>query len=80
MRNCQKRSQINKHVKKNNILYYYNFCYKSLKFLDLEGSNHPLISTLFGLIILLVFVMVLFHKNNIYKIGLYKQTIIKDYF
>ena len=41
------------------------FLYKFIKFENLDGRNHPIISPLFDMIIILAIVIILFYKNEL---------------
>lgn len=62
------------------------FCYKIFKFSNLEGSDHPLISPLFDMILILGIIIFLIHKDDYdftesaIKGEPLKQTYIDKYF
>ena len=62
------------------------FCYKIFKFSSMEGSDHPLISPLFDMILILGIIIFLIHKDDYdftesaIKGEPLKQTYIDKYF
>ena len=58
------------------------FILKCHKFLNTEGSEHPLLGTLFDMIIILAALILIYHKNELFgeQNGDIKQTYIDNYF
>ena len=56
------------------------FLFNIVKFVNLDGNDHPLVSTLFNLIVLLSILVFILHKNKLLKEQLFRQAIIEDYF
>ena len=58
------------------------FILKCDKFLNTEGSEHPLLETLFDMIIILAALILIYHKNELFgeQNGDIKQTYIDNYF
>ena len=59
-----------------------NMKHNGLKFLNVEGSGHPLVWSLFNMILSLGFLVLLFHQKEIMekKIILFKQSLMTDFF
>jgi len=59
-----------------------NIIYNAFKFLNVEGSGHPLAWSLFNMILSLGFLVLLFHQKEIMekKIILFKQSLMTDFF
>ena len=58
------------------------FILKCYKFLNTEGSEHPLLGTLFDMIIILAALILIYHKNELFgeQNGDIKQIYIDNYF
>ena len=58
--------------------------YKAFKFTNLDGSELPLLSTLFDMLLFLAILLFLFHKSELIQSGAkasnFKQTYIDKYF
>ena len=59
-----------------------NIIYNAFKFLNVEGSGHPLVWSLFNMILSLDLLVLLFHQKEIMekKIILFKQSLMTDFF
>ena len=59
-----------------------NIIYNAFKFLNVEGSGHPLAWSLFNMILCLGLLVLLFHQKEIMekKIILFKQSLMTDFF
>ena len=44
------------------------FIYNAFKFINTEGSEHPLVSSLFNMIIFIGILVIIFHRNEIDEI------------
>ncbi len=44
------------------------FIYNVFKFINTEGSEHPLVSSLFNMIIFIGILVIIFHRNEIDEI------------
>ena len=75
----EKKEQENKYKKIWIFLFIaFIFGYNAIKFILTDGSDHPLVSSLFNMIISLAILIIFFHK----KYGKYiiRQTRIDEYF
>lgn len=59
-----------------------NILYNAFKFLNVEGSDHPLVWSLFNMILSLGILVLLCHKKEIMenKIIIFKQSLMTDFF
>ncbi len=64
------------------ILLILNTIYNAFKFLNVEGSDHPLVLPLFNMILSLSLLVLIFHQKEIMgkKIFLFKQSLMTDFF
>lgn len=58
------------------------FMYNAFNFINTEGNDHPLIYSLFNMIIILIILIFLFHRKRTIPIEVYdyRQNCIEKYF
>ena len=57
------------------------FCYNAFKFSNTEGNDHPLISPLFNMIIILIILIFIFHGKRMIPFEVeHQQTCLEKYF
>ena len=64
------------------ILLIINMIYNAFKFMNAEGCGHPLVWSLFNMVLSLGLLVLLCHQKEIMekKIYLLKQSLMKDFF